>query len=476
MSEPTSSSYEFFADNPNFPRKLIMFTVFIGAFFGYLNETLLNVALTTLMQEFHVERTTVQWISTGFLLVMGACTPITANVIQWFTTRNMLMITMGTFLIGSLIAAFAQSFDVLLAGRILQAVSAAFTVPLLFNTVLLIYPPNRRGTVMGIVTMMFIIAPAIGPTLSGIIVDHLGWRYLFLFTVPFTVLSILLALKYLTVNLQPLNKPKIDLVSAILSIIGFGGLVYSSSNFATLGMLKAGMIFAGSLVVLFAFVRRQRMLAVPLIDLKVLGYTQYRLAILILAGVMFVFIGMELVMPMYMQQVIMLSATATGLVLLPGSVAEAVLSPLMGRLLDKKGARRIVIPGVCLLLIAFVLMLLLFRADSPTWLLAVVFTLVPASAAMIMVTETHGLNALPKPMYPHGTAIISTVNPIAGALGAAFFVGTTQVGEQIMLMQKGAPQTALMHGVHWAFGAGLIMAALVALCAFKLKSHERGGA
>lgn len=466
----------FFGEDPKFRTKLVTFTLLIGAFFGYLNETLLNVALTTLMQEFSVTKTTVQWLTTGFLLVMGAFTPLTANIIQWFTTRTMLLLTLITFLVGSITCAIAPSFTVLLIGRIIQAIAAAFTVPILFNAILLIYPPHRRGTIMGIITMMFMVAPAIGPTLSGIIVDHFGWRYLFLLTVPFILLSIVLALCFLKQNLQPITQPKIDGLSVVLSVLGLGSLVYSTSNFAILSMLQFSSIFAGALLLLIWFGRRQFQLKTPLIDLSVFRFTQYRYAMLILAILMFVFIGTELVMPMYLQQVVLLSGTLTGLILLPGSVVQAFLSPIMGNQLDKIGARPLVLPGTGLMVIAFVLMWLLFEPNSPIWLLAAVFTLLPISVSMIVVSETHGLNALPKEMYPHATAIISTINPIAGAVGAAFFVGITQLGEkwyQGTEATADSPRFAMMHGVQFAFVIAIAMSVLALFFANKLRPHHQ---
>lgn len=465
----TSQQAEYFSERPDFPTKTVIFTVFIGAFFGYLNETLLNVALSTLMHEFHVSKTTVQWISTGFLLVMGAFTPITANIIQWFTTRTMLLITLTVFLTGSLMAAFAPNFPVLLAGRMVQAVSAAFTVPVLFNVVLLVYPPHRRGTVMGLVTMMFIVAPAIGPTLSGVIVDHLGWRYLFLFTAPFIVLAMILTTLFIKENLQPINKPKLDIPSALMSILGFGGLVYASSNFATLGVTGALAMAMVSLLILFAFVKRQSQLAVPLVDLRILRFGQFRYAVCVLALVMMAFIGAELVVPMYLQQVVMLSATATGLVLFPASVLQAMLSPLAGSWLDKKGIRGLAWVGAVMLLLGFAGMLVLFREDSSVWLLASVFALLPASAALLMTAETHGLNALPKESYPHGTAIITTINPIAGALGAAMFVGLMQTGEMVAQDNTPDARLALMSGVDWALMAGVVLAVCVMVCASRFR-------
>ena len=196
-TESTGTQNEYFSDNPQFPAKTIIATLFIGAFFGYLNDTLLNVALTPIMKDFGVDKTTVQWLTTGFLLVMGAFTPITANLIQWLPTKKMLLLTQATFLLGSLICAFAPVFPLLIAGRMVQAVSAAFFVPLLFNGVMAIYPPQKRGTAMGVITMMFTVAPALGPTLSGIIIDHTHWRFLFGLTIPFMLVAMLLTGKYL---------------------------------------------------------------------------------------------------------------------------------------------------------------------------------------------------------------------------------------------------------------------------------------
>lgn len=171
--------YEFFGDDPNFKTKLITFTVLVGGFFGFLNETLLNVALTAIMAEMHIGKTQVEWLTIGFLLVMGALTPISANIVQRFSTRRMLMMVLGTFFIGTIVCALAPSFGVLLLGRIIQAAATAFMMPVIFNTILLIYNPNRRGMVMGLIGTIFMAAPAIGPTLSGIISGHFGWRYLF---------------------------------------------------------------------------------------------------------------------------------------------------------------------------------------------------------------------------------------------------------------------------------------------------------
>ena len=464
------TAHEYHADNPDFPAKTVVATLFIGAFFGYLNDTLLNVALTPIMKDFGVDKTTVQWLTTGFLLVMGAFTPITAGIIQWFETRKMVLFTQATFLAGSLICAFAPTFGILVVGRMVQAVSAAFFVPLLFNGILSIYPPNKRGTAMGVITMMFTAAPAIGPTLSGIIIDHTHWRVLFGFTAPFMLAAMALVCKYLTVNLSTISRPKIDILSAVLSIVGFGGLVYASSNFASLPLAEFILLFAASVALVGWFAYRQSRLATPLLNLQAFEYKQFRYCVVILAGAVFLFLGLKLLMPMYTQQVLMLTGTATGLILMPASIAQAVAAPLFGKLLDKKGGRFVVLPATVMLTVSLAVLWLFLRIDTQVMMLTAMFTLMAVSVSACVTGETHGLNALPKKLNPHGAAILTTIDPIAGAIGAAFFVGATNIGEK--LSSAASPQQAMLDGIHLAMGSALMLGAVMVFFAMRLKRHE----
>ena len=460
----SSSPSEYLADNPQFPTKLIVFTLFIGAFFGYLNDTLLNVALPTLMNEFQVSKTTVQWLVTGFLLLMGALTPITASLIQWFPPRRLILITQGLFVVGSLICATAPNFAFLLLGRMVQAVSAALFVPLLMNGILTIYPPHKRGTAMGLVTMMFTVAPALGPTLSGMIIDELNWRYLFGLTIPFMLVAMILTTKFLNVNLSEITRPKIDLLSSILSVLGFGGLIYGSSQFSALSGSLFTLIMLISLIFVIWFAKRQFQLETPLLNLRVFAVHQFRLSVLILLCAYFLFMGMEVMMPMYTQQVLLISATTTGLILMPASIAQAIAAPVLGVLLDKKGGRWVLLPATFVLLISLILMWLLFDIQTSTLALSALFALMAMAVSAAITGETHGLNALDKPLHPHGTAVITTLNPIAAALGASIFVGVMNIGEHIGTFAT--PQAATLNGVHWSMTGAVAVATLA--CYFGL--------
>ena len=465
-----ATGHEYLAERPGFPAKTIVAALFVGAFFGYLNDPLLNVALTPIMHDFAVDKTTVQWLTTGFLLVMGAFTPITASLIQWAETRKMVLITQATFLAGSLICACAPTFAALVAGRLVQAVSAACFVPLLFNGVLAIYPPRRRGTAMGVITMMFTVAPAIGPTISGLIIDHSHWRVLFAFTAPFMLAAMLLVGKTLNENLSDISRPKIDLPSAALSIAGFGGLVYASSNFAHLNATTFTALALGSLLLIALFARRQHRIDVPLLNLRAFGYAQFRYSVIILASAVFLFLGLELLLPMYSQQVLLLSGTITGLILLPASIAEAAAAPLLGNLLDRKGGRYTVLPATILLTASLATLWLNLRLDTHPLILAATFTLLAVSVSACITGETHGLNALPKALNPHGAAIIATLNPIAGAIGAAYFIGVTNIGEK--LSTAATAQQTMLGGIRLAVGSALILAATTIWLASKLQPNR----
>ena len=192
---------------------------------------------------------------------------------------------------------------------------------------------------------------------------------------------------------------------------------------------------------------------------------------MILAGAVFLFLGLELMVPMYTQQVLMLTGTATGLILMPASIAQAVAAPLFGKLLDKKGGRFVVLPATVMLVVSLAVLWLFLRIDTQVVMLTAMFTLLALSVSACVTGETHGLNALPKTLNPHGAAILTTINPIAGAIGAAFFVGATNIGEK--LSSADMPQQAMLDGIHLAMGCALGVGVVVVMFALRLKAHQK---
>ncbi|EJG5085499.1 DHA2 family efflux MFS transporter permease subunit, partial [Staphylococcus pseudintermedius] len=334
--------------------KIIMTVFLIGAFFMILNETLLNIALQELMHYFDISRTTVQWMASGFMMVMGIVSPLSALIIQWFTTRRLFLGLLVIFTTGSFVAGFAVNFPMLLTGRMIQAMGTGLMIPLIMNAMLLLFDESVRGRVMGTFGLIIMFAPALGPTLSGVIVDYLGWRWLFFSVIPFMLFTFVFAFIFLK-NVGEVTRPKIDVLSIILSTVGITGLIFSVSKVSSVagGLLnwQIAVPLVIGLISIIAFIRRQFILEEPILDFRVLHYHNFRKGMIIFVIVMMSMFASEIVMPMYLQGPMGFSAKVAGLILLPGALLNGLLSPFMGGLFDKFGPRKMVIPGLFLLLV-----------------------------------------------------------------------------------------------------------------------------
>ncbi|TDG00556.1 MDR family MFS transporter [Paenibacillus piri] len=450
----------------------ILISLMIGAFFSILNETLLNVAFPELMVELNVTAPTLQWLATGYMLVVGVLVPASALLVQWFTTRQMFLGAMFLFTVGTLVCGAAPHFSVLLIGRLLQAAGTGLMLPVLMNTILVLYPPEKRGAAMGSIGLVIMFAPAIGPTLSGLILQSLQWRWLFFIVLPFAIFSIVFAFIYLKNVSQP-TKPKVDVVSIILSTFGFGGIVYGfSSSGESHGGWASTQVFVAVLIgaiSLLLFVLRQLRVKEPLMDLRAFRYPMFTLTTVLLVIMMMTLFSTMSLLPFLFQGALGMTVFASGLLMLPGSLLNGLISPLTGKLFDKFGPRALVIPGMVFLV---VIMWLFTRVDLDTTkmvLLALHICLMVAIAMIMMPTQTNGLNQLPQHYYPHGTAILNTMQQVAGAIGVAFFISIMSTGQGRYLAGSSNPTApaeiakAMVAGVHNAFviGLGFAVAALV---------------
>lgn len=475
MTAEKNIKYEFLSEDPNAKTLPIMVALIIGAFFAILNETLLNIALTTLMAEFDITLSTVQWVATGFMLVMAIVIPVSPLLMGWFTTRQLFIGTMVTFFIGTVIAAMAPSFGVLLLGRMIQAIGTGLIMPIMFNVFLLIYPPHKRGKIMGIVGLVIMFAPAIGPTLSGIIVEYFGWRFLFIFVMPFTIFSILFALKYL-VNVTEMTKPKIDWISIVYSTIGLGSTIYgfshageSADGFMTPSVFIPIII---GVISILLFVFRQLKLDEPLMDLRVFKFPMFSHAVVLFVIIIMVMFASELILPVFMQGPMGLTAAAAGLLLLPGSLLNGIMSPFMGALFDKVGPKVMMIPATIILAVTM-FMFSNLTAETPEWFIIVGFMLIMLSvSATMMPAETNGLNQLPKHLYAHGTAVVSTLQPLAGAIGVSVFLGLLNSRQQSYLEGAANPESqaavsaAMVSGVEFVYFIIFIIALIASVMSF----------
>lgn len=453
---------------------IVMLVFLTGAFFTFLNETLLNIALTELMTVFHVDAPTVQWLATGFMLVMGVLMPLSAPLVQWFTTRQMFIGLMAIFLVGTLIAGFAVNFPMILIGRMVQAAGTGLLIPTIMNAMLLLYEPHERGKAMGNFGLVMMFAPAIGPTLSGVIVDLVGWRWLFFSVVPFVIISIVLAYRYLE-NVGEVTKPKVDVLSAVLSTIGVAGVIYGFSSVSTHAGGFANPVVYSAIIIgvigLVLFGLRQVRLAEPLLDLSVFKYANYSRGMFIFVAVIMAMFASEIVMPMYLQGPMGFSAKMAGMILLPGALLNGFLSPVTGRLFDRVGPRKMMIPGM-LVLTAVMIFYSMIHPGIPVYIFVIAYILMMVSISMIMMpSHTNALNELPKHLYPHGTAVGEMMQPIAGAMGVSIFVSIMTHGQKTALDGISRPSVqqmndALTTGVHHAYWFAILLSVIGLIISF----------
>lgn len=461
------------ATNQEIKRGPITVALIIGAFVAILNETLLNIALSDLIGYFHVTPTTVQWLTTAYLLVIGILMPVTALLTGWFTTRQMFLGAMTIFLIGTVICGFAPTFSFLLVGRVIQAAGSGLILPVMMNTILFIYPPDKRGGAMGLIGLVIMFAPALGPTLSGLIIASLSWRWLFYLVLPLAVFSILFAARFLT-NVSQATKPKVDVFSVVLSTLGFGGLVYGMGSGAEGGWLGLVLLIVG-VASLILFVWRQLAIANPILDFRAFKYPMYTLATIILILVMVTLFATMILLPLYLQRALLLSSFSAGLVLLPGGLINGMLSPVMGKLFDRFGPRWLVTPGLVIMCVVIWLFSRLTVSESMLYVIILYAALLIGMSMVMMPVTTTGMNQLPKQMYPHGTAIMNTLQQVAGGIGTALFIGIMVSGQQAYLSQSANPKApaqmlqALVSGMSRAFFIALVVGVLSLLLSFFLK-------
>jgi len=437
----------------------------VAAFVVILNETIMSVALPRLMVDLDISARTVQWLTTAFMLTMAVVIPTTGFLLQRISTRTVFILAMGLFSAGTLLAAVSPGFWMLLPARIVQASGTAVMIPLLMTTVLTLVPAERRGVVMGNISIAISVAPAIGPTLSGLVLQFLSWRFMFVLVLPIALASLVYGSRRL-VNVGQAGHQRLDIRSVLLSIPAFGGLVYGLSQLGrgasgpgvALGFIAFGVIC----LVIFGWrqLRLTRGGRDPLLDLRAFSYPMFSVSIALLCLAMLALFGMVILLPIYLQTVRGIGSLATGLMLLPGGLLMGLAGPTVGRIIDRHGPRLLTIPGAALL--TFTL-----------WMLIGLHMLLMLGLACLFTPcFTAGLNPLPQYLYSHGSAILGTLQQVAGAAGAALLVAI-MAGRTETLTQAGLPQlVALNGGIQTAFGVAAVISIASLVLAFFIRNTK----
>ncbi len=430
-------------------RTVVVAVLLSGAFVMILNQTLLNTALPAFMHDFDITASSAQWLTTIFMLVNGIMIPVTAFLINRFTTRGLFLAAMGLFIVGTLVCAIAPLFPVLVLGRIIQASGAGIIMPLMQTILFAIYPMGKRGQAMGTFGLVISFAPAIGPSLSGWIVDHYPWNTLFWMMLPFAVVDVVVAW-FILRNVTEQTYPRLDIPSIILSTFGFGGLLLGLGAAGQAGWASPQVylpLLVGA-VALVVFVRRQLRLEEPILEFRVLRYPMFTLNTALGMCVFMVMIGGMLILPLYMQNMSDYTAMESGLALLPGAAVMGVMSPLSGRIFDAFGAKWLAIPGFVLLTVTTLMFARLTPDTSFVYIAVVNAVRMLGTAMIIMPVTTAALNQLPPRLIPHGTALNNTLRQVSAAVGTAVLV-------TVMALATRDPKVygveGLIHGANVSF-------------------------
>ncbi|MDP4164400.1 MAG: DHA2 family efflux MFS transporter permease subunit [Bacillota bacterium] len=394
-----------------------------GAFIAFLNQTVINVALPQIMSSFQITAATANWLSTIFMLTNGIIIPVTAFLMQRFTTRQLFLFSMGIFAVGTFICAIAPTFTVILVGRVVQAIGAGILFPLITNVIFTIFPRERRGFAMGIFGVAMNFAPAIGPTLAGWIIEKYSWHMMFYIITPVALIDFVVAI-FLVKNVTETSRPKLDVLGVILSTIGFGGLLYGFATGGTKGWADPEVVtvFIVGGLSLILFVWRQLTVNHPILEFRIFKYRMFTLTTIINVIVtMAMFSGMIL-MPIYMQNIHGFSPLEAGFMLLPGGVVMGIMSPITGKLFDKYGAKWLAVTGLAITILTSYALTRLQTDTHFSYVLMVYTVRMFGFAILMMPIFTAGLNDLGLSLNKFGTAMVNTFRMVAGAVGMAFFV------------------------------------------------------
>lgn len=445
---------------------LILLGPLIAGFVGLFSEAALNVVLPDFMTLFRISAATVQWLTTGYLLVVGVLLPMSSLLVRWFTTRQLVFTVLGCFLVGAVVSAVAVDFPMLIVGRLIQGIATGILVPLIFSTAIAAFPPQRRGSALGLVGLVLMFAPAISPVLAGLILEIADWRWIFWLMLPVIMVSFVVCAIFLR-NVREITRPHVDVISIVLSTIGFGPIVFGVSSAGDAGwgspMVIVALVVGVAALVLFT--HRQLRLSEPVLDVRAFAHRNYALS----ASMIFVVGAMLMctiyLIPMYLEQGLALTALLAGLIMLPGGVVNGAVSVWAGHAADvhrpwilaRLGFAAAILGGAVLLFIG---------QSTPVWVLIVAHCILMIGVPLAMTSaQTFGLNDLPHALGADGSTIISTLQQVGGAIGTAVGASLLTAGRHLAA-ETGPAATATGTRLGFLFtlmsaAAGLMLALLL---------------
>ncbi|KRM59314.1 multidrug transport protein [Secundilactobacillus malefermentans DSM 5705 = KCTC 3548] len=484
-NRPTTADQPVDQNGRPYNRLALVFTLLVGTFSTFITSTMLTTAFPTLMKSFNISATTVQWLTTGFMLMMGIVIPITGFFLQRFDTKRLYLSAIVIFFIGSILCYFATSFWGILVGRLVQAAGVGITAPVYQTIMTSIFPPSKRGAAMGTAGLVVGLAPAIGPTFAGWILMHYSWRMLFLAIMPVSLLVLVMGFFTLR-KVLPTKKAPVDWMSVVMSVIGFGSMLFGFSSVGdhswTSPIVYVTLIVG--VIVVALFILRSLKIKNPLLQFKVFESSDYTLSAILVSVSFMAMNEFTLVLPLYLQTIHGESAFASGLTLLPGAITIGIMNPITGRIFDQLGARNMAIAGMFLLTLttgSFIPV----TPTTPVFYLVCLYTVRMFSISMVMMpVTTTGMNALPLNLIGDGTVVNNTARQMFASMGTAILVSIMASETTKHLPSQGVAHAtpilfgklslhANVVGFRWAFFIATLFSLVGFVLTFFLKRDSR---
>ncbi len=442
------------------PAKVFAAIVATGlmSFCGVIVETSMNIAFPTLMREFGVSTNVISWMTSIYLLAISIIVPISAILKSSYKTKNLFLTANVLFLLGLIVDAIAPSFVFLLLGRVIQGIATGIALPLMFNIILEQVPKSKIGTMMGVGNLITGAAPALGPTFGGIVINNLGWRWVFYLLIPFIIISLLLGLWGIQQKSE-LVKQKIDIPGFLLIAIFFSGAIYGFSNLSSGNILEIVLPLIFVVIAAILLVRRTKSLEHPLLKNKYFAAT-----VLGFFLIQMISLGNAFLLPNYIQLANNSTAMTAGLLVLPAGAVGAIMGPIGGNLLDKHGARNVTLAGVYLMISELAIFAIFSRNMSNIFIMLVYILYMGGMGMILGNVMTYALSRIDKKWVTQGNAILSTVQQFAGAVGTSVTSAIVAVSQNAFHSKAGMP-TAI--GTQHAFIFLLIVAIIIWALFFK---------
>jgi len=428
---------------------LIFLNITINSIATSMLATSLTTALPPIMKDLKISVNVGQWLTSGFILFLAVMTPFTAYLITRFKTKSLYFVSVIMFILGLAICAISNNFYLMMFGRIIQGVGNGLLSSMGQVIILTIFPKEKIGTMMGWYGLSFGVAPIIAPTVAGLLVDSVGWRMIFVIAIAILVISFIWAI-FIFDNVLPLMNKHFDGFSLILSILTFGGVTLAISIVGTNSFLSYEVLtplIIGLISSVFFF-SRQLKIKVPFLDVRVLKDKKFSISVIATIVLQFTIMGSAIIIPIYVQQIKGKSATISGLVLLPGSIVMAIMSPLSGKIYDKFGIKYLITYGPLLLSVTNFIVYFIKVEDS-IWIYSVIniFRCI-AMGVLLMPLVSWSMTDIPVTKTSDATALYNSFRSIAGAVGGTSFISIMTKVSKAVAHSKPNPD---MYGINVVF-------------------------